>query len=148
MVKRGIGKTKAKAIAKSYIKNKFNGTKTGLDVYNTTNPNSAKRMISKALKLPEVQNAIQQELAEAGLTKEYLNKTMYDAIEINKHGKPSQAVLAQLIIQGQKIYNYLPKDTKTVTKEVRKVYLDKNYQEIKSELEASLSVTQELLNDL
>ena len=106
MKKRSYPQGKVKAIAKAYIKNKFNGAATGMEVYNTTNRNSAKRMISKALKSPEVKNAIQEELAAVGITREYINKQMYKAIDKNiELGKPSQAVGAQLLIQAQKIYN-------------------------------------------
>lgn len=149
MKKRSYPQGKVKAIAKAYVKNKFNGTKTGLEVYNTTNKNSAKAMMNKALKSPEVQNAIQEELAEAGITKEYINKMMYKAINKNiEEGKPSQAVGAQLIIQAQKIYNYLPKSKEEKIRETRKVFLDKNYNVVKQELEASISTTQQLLEDL
>lgn len=144
-----MNKTRSKAIAKAYIKHKYNGAKAGLEVFNTTNKDSAKAMMHNALKSPDVKKAIQEELAEAGITKEYLNKMMFTAIEKNiKEGKPSQAVGAQLIIQGQKIYNYLPKDSKTVLKETRRVFLDKDYNEVKTQLEATVSTTQALLEDL
>lgn len=149
MKRRSFPEGKVKAIAKAYVKNKFNGAKTGLEIYNTTNRNSAKRMMSKALKSPVVQNAIQEELAQVGITREYLNKQMYKAIERNiEYGKPSQAVGAQLIIQGQKIYNYLPKDKETTRKETRKIYLDKDYKILKQELEESISLTKSILDDL
>ena len=149
MKKRSYPQGKVKAIAKAYIKNKFNGAATGMEVYNTTNRNSAKRMISKALKSPEVKNAIQEELAAVGITREYINKQMYKAIDKNiELGKPSQAVGAQLLIQAQKIYNYLPKDQATKVRETRKVFLDKDFNTVKEELTQSISLTQSLLNDL
>src|SRR5574343_497531 len=129
---------KQKAFAKAYVKNKFNGKKAVLEVYDVKEGN-AKGLAHNTLKNPLVQNAIQEELAKAGLSREYLNKTMYDAIEINKGGKPSQAVLAQLLIQAQRIYSYIPKDNKTVVKETRKVFLDKDYNEVKTQLEATVS---------
>jgi len=149
MKKRSYPQGKVKAIAKAYIKNKFNGAATGMEVYNTTNRNSAKRMMSKALKSPEVKNAIQEELAAVGITREYINKQMYKAIDKNiELGKPSQAVGAQLLIQAQKIYNYLPKDQATKVRETRKVFLDKDFNTVKEELTQSISLTQSLLNDL
>jgi len=149
MKKRSYPQGKVKAIAKAYIKNKFNGAATGMEVYNTTNRNSAKRMISKALKSPEVKNAIQEELAAVGITREYINKQMYKAIDKNiELGKPSQAVGAQLLIQAQKIYNYLPKDQATKVRDTRKVFLDKDFNTVKEELTQSISLTQSLLNDL
>lgn len=149
MKKRSYPQGKVKAIAKAYIKNKFNGAATGMEVYNTTNRNSAKRMMSKALKSPEVKNAIQEELAAVGITREYINKQMYKAIDKNiEFGKPSQAVGAQLLIQAQKIYNYLPKDQATKVRETRKVFLDKDFNTVKEELTQSISLTQSLLNDL
>ena len=149
MKKRSYPQGKVKAIAKAYIKNKFNGAATGMEVYNTTNRNSAKRMMSKALKSPEIKNAIQEELAAVGITREYINKQMYKAIDKNiELGKPSQAVGAQLLIQAQKIYNYLPKDQATKVRETRKVFLDKDFNTVKEELTQSISLTQSLLNDL
>lgn len=141
-------KRKVQAIAKSYVKNGFNGAATGMEVYNTTKRQNAKSMINKALKNPQVQNAIQQELDKAGITREYLNQKFKQAIDINIEGKPSQAVLAQLLIQGQKIYNYLPKENKTVIKETRRVLLSKDYDILKQELTQTTQETQELLGDL
>lgn len=145
----GMNKARSKAIAKAYVKSKFNGAKAGLEVFNTTNRDSAKTMMHKVLKVPQVQNDIQEELSKSGLTREFINKNLYKGINHNlTYGKASQAVGADLLKTVMKVYNYLPKDSKTVTKEVRKVFLDKNYQEVKQELEASITTTQELLNDL
>lgn len=144
-----MNKTRSKAIAKAYIKAKFNGAEAGIEVFNTKKRKNASVMMRKALQSPDVKNAIQEELAQAGLTKDYINKMMFKSIEKNiEFGKPSQAVGAQLLIQAQKIYNYLPKDQATKVRETRKVFLDKDFNTVKEELTQSISLTQSLLNDL
>lgn len=138
---------KQKQFAKEYIKNKFNAQKAALQVYDVK-PNLAKQLGHNTLKNPMVQNEIQKGLAKAGLTPEYINESMYEAIEINKQGKPSQAVLAQLLTQAQKIYQYIPKDRKEVIREERRVLLSKDFSVLKTELTTSVSTSQELLEDL
>lgn len=142
-------KTRAKAIAKAYINAKFNGAEAGLKVFNTKKRKNASVMMRKALGVKEVQNEIQAELAKEGIDRGFINKYFKKGIEYNiDNGKPSQAVGAQLLIQAQKIYNYLPKDKGTVKKETRRVLLDKDFNIVKDELSVSITKNQELLNDI
>lgn len=142
-------KLRAKAIAKAYIESDFNGAEAGLKVFNTTKRKHASTMMKKALKSPSVQNAIQEGLVKAGIDQEYINVKFKQAIDNNlTYGKPSQAVGAQLLIQAQKIYNYLPKDNKEVMKQERKIILDKDYNVVKEELTQSTTRSQDLLRDL
>ena len=143
-----MNKRRTKAIAKAYIESGYNGAESGLKVFNTTKRKNASVMMRKALQTKNVQNEIQAQLAKAGIDEEFINTTMYQAIETNKLGKPSQAVLAQLLIQAQKIYNYLPKDNKVIIKQERKILLDKDYKIVKTNLSESVTQSQELLNDL
>lgn len=145
----GMNKLRSKAIAKAYVKAKFNGAAAGMEVFNTTKRTSAKSMMTKALKVPQVQNDIQEELSKAGMDKEFINKALHKGITHNlTYGKASQAVGADLLKQVMKVYNYLPKDSKTVVTEKRKVLLGKDYNTIKEELTQSVSTTQALLSDL
>lgn len=144
-----MNKIRSKAIARAYVKAKFNGAEAGMQVFNTTKRKNAAVMMRKAMQSPQVKESIQEELAKAGLDKEYINKKLYKSIEHNlQYGKASQAVGADLLKTAMKIYNYLPDKTTRVIKEERKVLLDKDYNVLKSELEATVTTMTSLLNDL
>lgn len=144
-----MNKLRANAIAKAYVKAKFNGAEAGMEVFNTKKRKNAAVMMRKAMQSPQVQESIQEELKKAGLDKEFINKALYKGISHNlQYGKASQAVGADLLKTAMKIYNYLPKDSKTVVTEKRKVLLDKDFNTIKEELTQSVSLTQSLLQDL
>lgn len=144
-----MNKHRAKAIAKAYIEKKFNGAEAGLQIFNTHSRKNASTMMKNALQSPKVQSSIQEELAKEGIDHEFINKYFKKGIENNlENGKPSQAVGAQLLMQAQKIYNYLPKDSKTVLKQEYKVLVTKDFNVLKEELTSTLATSQELLNDL
>ena len=144
-----MNKTRASSIAKAYIKSKFNGAEAGMQIFNTKKRKNASVMMRKTLQSPYVQGAIQEELAKTGIDHKFINKHFKLGIENNlKYGKHSQAVGAQLLIQAQKIYNYLPKSKESLVKEERKITLDKNFTVIKEELTQSVTTSQELLKDL
>ena len=139
---------KQKQFVKEYIKNKFNGSKAALQVYDVKNKDSAKEIAHQNLQKEVVQNEVQRQLAQSGITLEYVNSTMYDAMEFNKQGKASQAVLADYVKHAHKLYNALPKDKKVVVKEERRVLLSKDLEVLKGELTTTVIRSQELLQDL
>ena len=59
---------KAQQFAKSYLKNKCNGTKTALEVYDTESKNTAHAIASENLQKPTFQRAILKEMEAQGLT--------------------------------------------------------------------------------
>ena len=138
---------KQRLFAKAYIKNKFNATKSALEIYDTTYK-GAKRIGNNNLKIPIVIKTIQEELASEGITMEYTNKILKNALEVNQDGKPSQAVLADLIKHIHKVYYNQPSGNRITVKQEYKVLLDKDYNTIRRELIETNTRTQELLNDL
>ena len=58
---------KAKLFAQKYIDNKFNGTKTALELYNTTDKNTAHAIASENLHKPTFTKAIVERMRELGM---------------------------------------------------------------------------------
>ena len=138
---------KQKLYARALIKHKFNGAKAVQEVYDVK-PQNAKTLAYQNNQKPVVQKEIRQVLNDAGLSLDYLSSVTKDAIEYNKDGKPSQAVLADLVKHSYKLHNALPSNTKMSIKQEYKVLLDKDYNTIRQELIETNTRTQELLNDL
>lgn len=139
---------KQKAFAKAYIKNKFNARKTALEVYDTTEK-QAHNLGHQVVNKPIVQKTIQEELAKAGITLDYINESMYKSIEHNlRYGKASQAVASDLIKHAHKLYNAVPSKGQTTIKEERKILVDKDFNVLKEELTKTVSTTNQLLQDL
>lgn len=61
---------KQKKLVKTMAKNGGNKTKAGLAVYKTKSPKNAQKMAAKALKQPNVQQALEAELKKQGITLE------------------------------------------------------------------------------
>ena len=61
---------KQKRLVKTMAKNGGNKTKAGLEVYKTKSPKNAQKMAAKALKQPNVQQALEAELKKQGITLE------------------------------------------------------------------------------
>lgn len=61
---------KQKKLVKTMAKNGGNRTKAGLEVYKTKSPKNANRIVSKTLKQPNVQQALEAELKKQGITLE------------------------------------------------------------------------------
>lgn len=138
---------KQKAFVKAYIKRKFNASAAASDVYDVKKDQSA-NLGHQVLNKPIVQQTIKEELTKAGISLDYVNDTMKEAMELNKAGKPSQAVLAQLIIHAHKLYNAVPDRVKVTIKQERKELLSKSYDELKEELVSTITTSQAILQDL
>ncbi len=61
---------KQKKLVKTLAKNGGNKTKAGMVAYKTKKPDNARKMAQKALKQPNVQQALEQELKKQGITLE------------------------------------------------------------------------------
>lgn len=107
-------KLKAKVYAKTYIKNKFNGTKTALELYDTTDRNVAHAIASENLHKPVFRNAIVEEMEKQGIDDEFINRIIKRNTEQDKNYSASnQAIDIALKVQGK----YAPerKETKTIS---------------------------------
>jgi len=139
---------KQRKFAKKYIENGGNASKAVLEVYNVKTTD-AKTIGYQNLQKPIVQKTIQELLNKNGLKLEDLTEFTTKAIKHNlTYGKASQAVGADLLKFTYKLHNAIPDKTHRTVKEVKKVFLDKDFNEVKTELEASITTTQALLNDL
>lgn len=109
---------KAKQFAKVYIRNKFNGTKTALEVYDPKNKEVANAIASENLRKPLFQKAIEEELSEQGLTDEIVVKEQKKVIIQDKH-LPSKNVAIDMYhkIRG----NYAPEKKITMNLKYRDI---------------------------
>lgn len=134
--------------AKAYIKNQGNASKSALEVYDVKRKD-AKTVGYDTLHKPIVQKTIQELLNKNGLKLDDIIAQTTKSIKHNlTYGKASQAVGADLLKFTYKLHNAIPSSKNVTTKEVKKVFLDKDFNEVKTELEASITTTQALLNDL
>lgn len=140
---------KQKLFAKAYVKYKGNASKAALEVYDTSKKN-AKNTGYITLQKPVVQREIKEQLTEAGLGIEDLNKYTKDAIDSNlKEGKPSQAVAASLIALSYKLHNVMPASKKlNLNLSLKDQVVGKDFDEIKKLLEKQTEVTNALLAEI
>lgn len=139
---------KQRKFAKEYVKNGGNASKAALEVYDTKKSDS--HVIGyQNLQKPVVQKTIQDLLNKSGLKLEDLTEITTKAIKHNlQYGKASQAVGADLLKFTYKLHNAIPDKVTRVVKEERKVLLDKDFNEVKTQLEATITTTSQLLSDL
>lgn len=134
--------------AKEYVKNGGNASKAAYEVYNIKKKN-AHTVGYQNINKPVVKRTIQEMLDKNGLKVDELVKMTTKGIKHNlTYGKASQAVGADLLKFVYKLHNVIPEGKQTTTKEIRKVFIDKDFNTVKEELTQSISLTQELLNDL
>lgn len=76
---------RAKQFARQYIKNDFNGTKTVLEMYNTTDKKTAGVIAVENLAKPSFQKAIIEEMEKRGLNDEMVLKELEYNIKQYKH---------------------------------------------------------------
>lgn len=98
---------KQKLFAQEYVKNKGNGTKSALAVYDTTYT-GAKEISRQNIKKPVIKEEIENILHKKGLTIDRLVDWSKDSIENNLSGKPSQAVASDMLKFLFKLYNVVP----------------------------------------
>lgn len=139
---------KQKKFAKAYVENGGNATQAALETYNTQ-AKQAKVIGYQNINKPVVKKTIEELLNKNGLNLEKLTELTTSAIKNNlKNGKPSQAVGADLLKFTYKLHNALPDKTTRIIRENKKIIMDKDYNTLKTELEQTVSLTTELLNDL
>lgn len=136
---------KQKLFAKAYVKHRGNGAKAALEVYDT-NKRDARNVAHITLKKAIVQKEIKQQLEEAGLGVEDLNKYTLKLIDKNLDGKPSQAVAASMVQLAYKLHNIMPASKKmNVNLNLNDQVGGKDFDEVKKMLEEQNKMTQALL---
>lgn len=76
---------KAKAFAKSYIRNKFNGTAAVKELYNPNNDHTARSIAAENLTKPIFQKAIIETMEEMGFNDEMVSKIHKRNLQQNKN---------------------------------------------------------------
>lgn len=84
---------KQREFVAKYFKNKGNGTKTALEVYNTNNEHTAQVIASENISKPVVISAMEASYLAQGLTKDEFGKIISKSITkgLDIHDKPLQA---------------------------------------------------------
>jgi hypothetical protein len=112
---------KQKKLVKAVVKNGGNKTKAGMAVYKTKKPANAQRMAAKALKQPNVQQALEAELKKQGITLESsiapISKglkakvrNMKGALVCDEDGNPIDDIDTQLKASDRALKLLLPKE--------------------------------------
>lgn len=113
---------KQKKLVKAVVKNGGNKTKAGMEVYKTKKPANAQRMAAKALKQPNVQQALEKELKKQGVTLENAIAPIAKGLKAKKrdlkfgelmfdeNGEPLDDLDTQLKASDRALKLLLPKD--------------------------------------
>lgn len=113
---------KQKKLVKAVVKNGGNKTKAGMAVYETKNPANAQKMATKALKQPNVQQALEAEMKKQGITiKSSLNpiakglkakkRDMKGKLLCDENNEPIDDLDIQLRASKDALKLLLPKDS-------------------------------------
>jgi hypothetical protein len=140
---------KERQLVTAYIKHKGNGAKAALEVYDTTKEN-AKNVAHITLQKPIVQEELKAQLKAVGLDVTELNSKMAKSIELNMvHGKPSQAVAADMIKFAYKLHDVVPSSKHEVkSMNLTKHMIDTPIPDLISLVKKNNLITQKLLDDL
>lgn len=113
---------KQKKLVKAMVKTGGNKTKAGMIAYKTKKPANAKKMADKALKQPNVQQALANELKKQGITLDAAitpiakglkakARTMKGALIYDEDGNPLDDLDTQLKASDRALKLLLPKDS-------------------------------------
>jgi hypothetical protein len=139
---------KNKKFIKSFIDNGGNATKAVLDAYPVKSAKVATVMGHDLLEKPYIQEEISKALIRQGITIDWLNDNVRDAISDNlSNGKPSQAVGADLLKFMYKLHNVIPASKSLNMSYSKKEIINKSYTEIKEDLSKLQELTSKLLKD-
>lgn len=114
---------KQKKLVKAMVKTGGNKTKAGMIAYKTKKPANAKKMADKALKQPNVQQALERELKKQGITLDAAiapiakglvakkRDLKYGELMFDENGEPLDDLDTQLKASDRALKLLLPKDT-------------------------------------
>lgn len=96
----------AQRFAKRYIQNDFNATKTVKELYHPKNEETAHVMGSELIRLPKVKLAVAEQLDQAGLTDDVLDRELGYIVKQKRQLSPKLGA----IVEANKMKSRLPKD--------------------------------------
>lgn len=137
-----------KKFAKAYIENGGQVNKAVFEAYPVKDKKNANTLGHALLEKPMVQEEIQRLLNKSGITLDYLNDNVKQAIELNlEQGKPQMGVAADLLKFMYKLHNVIPANKSMNLNYSRKEIINKPYAELKEDLEKMNKLTAKLLVD-
>lgn len=139
---------KQQLFAKEYVKNKGNGTKAALAVYDTDDDVTAATIASENIRKPQLRKYIDQQLEAAGLSDTYAFQTMQRAIDAGVGEKATNADAIRGLVELFKLKGYYPNKKKTVEKKSLTFNLSaKDDSEVSEQFDALMSMVRQESTD-
>ena len=131
-----------------FVKNGGNGTQAALDVYNTSNPNTAAVIASKNIRLDKVKESVEQILNRRGLDLESITAPVSNIL----HSEPEKVTGDNVLRAADMLYRlhnaYPASKSAHISHNIADKYENMKYEEILFELKEIRKTSAKLLEDL